>query len=301
MKVLSYKDPTPRIETVDFLAIRPTIKKYLAEALGITEDELTAAQEVAAEAVLKAAVDQGLITQEQADEMLESDKGFRGFGFGGRGRPGEAQSENPIDYDAYLAEALGITEDALKTARQEARELMLAAAVANGDISQEQFNSMEVNQALRDTINYQALQAEALGITEDELKAYRDERKSWEDILTAVGMTEDEYQEALQAAHEAALAKAVSDGVITQEQADLYLENYDKGMPGMGGPGKGEQGQPPARNGGDQSASGTPPAPGQGGGPGVGGPGGRPGRPGGFGGAGGNENPLPTPTATPES
>lgn len=273
--------------------------QYLAEALGITEEELSAAQEEATEAAIAAAVEQGLITQEQADEMLNSDRGFRGFGFGGRGRPGESESEATIDYDALLAEALGITEDELKAARQEARELMMQAAVANGDITQEQLDLMDVNQALRDYINPQALQVEALGITEDELKAYRDAGTSWEDILSAVGMTEDEYKEALKAAYEAVIAQAVSDGVITQEQADLYLANYDggMGMPGMGGPGGGRQGQPPDQISSDPSASGTPPAPGQGGGPGHGGPGG----PGGFGGPGGNGSPNATPTAESES
>lgn len=273
--------------------------QYLAEALGITEEELSAAQEEATEAAIAAAVEQGLITQEQADEMLNNDRGFRGFGFGGCGRPGESETEETIDYDALLAEALGITEDELKAARQKARELMLQAAIANGDITQEQLDLMEVNQALRDYINPQALQVEALGITEDELKAYRDAGTSWEDILSAVGMTEDEYKEALKAAYEAVIAQAVSDGVITQEQADLYLANYDSGMgmPGMGGPGGGRQGQPPDQNSGDQSASGTPPTPGQGGGPGHG----RPGGPGGFGGPGGNSNPDATPTAESES
>jgi len=279
--------------------------KYLAEVLGITEDELTAAQQEATEAAIQAAVDQGLITQEQADEMLNNDKGFPGFGFFGRGRPGETQSENTIDYDALLAKALGITTDELKTAREEARETMLADEVANGDISQEEVDLMSIRQAVASYINRDELQAEALGITTDELKTYREARTSMEDILTAVGLTEEEYQAALKAAYEAALAKAVSDGAITQEQADLYLANYDKGMPGMSGPGQGGQGQPPAQNSDSQSASGTPQAPGQGspGGPGggPGGPGGGHGGAGGFGGPGGNGSPFPTPTATPAS
>ncbi|MBN1538356.1 MAG: hypothetical protein JW908_16585 [Anaerolineales bacterium] len=267
-------------------------QKYLVEALGITEDELDAAQQEATAAAIQAAIDQGLITQEQADEMLSSDKGFRWFGFGGRGRPGESQTENTIDYDAYLAEALGITLDDLKAAREQARELMQAAAVENGDITQEQLDLMEVNQALRDYINPRALQVEALGISEEELKVYREAGTSWEDILAAVGMAEESYQEAYQAAYEAAIAKAVSDGVITQEQADLYLANLEKGMPGMGGMHRGGMGQPPDQNSADQNASGAPPAHSRGGGPGG---------PGGFGRPGGEGNPYPVPTEAPES
>ncbi|NMC12449.1 MAG: hypothetical protein GYA34_06140 [Chloroflexi bacterium] len=282
-------------------------QKYLAEALGITEDELKAAQEEANKAVIQAAVDQGLITQEQADEMLNSEKGFPRFGFGGPGRPGEAQDENKIDYHAYLAETLGISEDELKAAQETARKAMLADAVANGDITQEQVDLMEIRQALSSYLDPRALQVKALGITEDELKAYLDERKSMEDILSAVGMTTEEYQEALQAAYKEAVAQAVTDGAVTQEQADLFLENFEQGMPGMGGPGHGQK--PPAQNGSDdQKPSGTPPAPGQGGGPRMGGPGGGPGgsggpggfgNPGWFGGPDGNANPRPT--ATPSS
>ncbi len=273
-------------------------QKYLAAVLGITEEELTAAQQEATKAAIQEAVDQGIMTQEQADEMLNNDKGFRGFGFFGRGRPGETQTEDTIDYDALLADALGISTDTLKAAREEAQENRLADAVANGDITQEEVDLMKIRQAVASYTNPEEMQAEALGITTDALKAYRDEGKSWEDILSAVGLTEEEYQEALKTAYETVLAKAVSDGAITQEQADLYLANNDKGMPGMGGPGQGRQGQPPAQNRNPQSAAGTPPAPGQGGGPG--GPGGF-GRPGGFGGPGGMGNPGPTPTATPES
>ncbi len=275
-------------------------QKYLADALGITEEALQAAQQEATKAAIQEAVDQGIITQEQADEMLSNEKGFPGFGFGGRGRPGESQSENTIDYDSFLAEALGITVDELNTAREEAREALQADAIANGDITQEQVDLMEIRQSLSAYLDPNALQAEALGITSDELKAYRDEGKTMEDILTTVGMTAEAYQEALQSAYETALAKAVSDGVITQEQADLYLANNDKGMPGMGfGPGQGGQGAPPDQNSTDQSASGTP-TPGQGGPGGPGGFGGQ-GGPGGFGRPGGNGSPRPTPTATATS
>ncbi len=159
----------------------------------------------------------------------------------------------------------------------------MQAAVANGDITQEQLDLMSVNQALRDYINPQTLQVEALGITEDEFKAYRDAGTSWEDILSAVGMTEDEYKEALKVAYEAVIAQAVSDGVITQEQADLYLANYDSGMgmPGMGGPVAVVKDNPQIRIAAIKVLQVTS-APGQGGGPAhgrIGGPGG----PGGFG------------------
>jgi hypothetical protein len=294
------QSPNPQDGKGGFRGNPANEQKYLAEALGITEDELTAAQQTATEAAITEAVEQGIITQEQADKMLNNENGLPGIGFLRRGRPGESQTENTIDYDALLADALGITTDELKTARETARDNMQAEAIANGDISQDQEDLIKIRQALSSYIHPEELQAEALGITTDELKAYREARTSMAEILSAVGMTETEYQEALKAAYETALTKAVSDGAITQEQADLYLTNYDKGMPGMGGPGQGGQGQPPNRNNSDTNASGTPQTPGQ---SGPGGPGGGSGGPGWFGGPGGfGRGPgAPTPTATPES
>ena len=59
-------------------------------------------------------------------------------------------------------------------------------------------------------------------------------------LLDEQGLTSEEFQQALQAAYEAALQKAVADGVITQEQADQLLSQQDgcfrmPGLPGMDG------------------------------------------------------------------
>jgi hypothetical protein len=62
------------------------MQALLAEELGISVEELEAAQQAAFEAAVAIAVDEGKITQEQADQILEGD-GFHGRGFGpGRGR-----------------------------------------------------------------------------------------------------------------------------------------------------------------------------------------------------------------------
>ena len=72
------------------------MQALLAEALGISVEELEAAQQAAFEAAIAAAVDEGRITQEQADQMLEGD-GFPGRGFGhGRGR---FKGELPEDFE----------------------------------------------------------------------------------------------------------------------------------------------------------------------------------------------------------
>ena len=65
-------------------------QQLLADALGIDVDKLQAAYETARTAAIEEAVDQGLITREQADEMLVWGNAKRGwFGFRGfdRGPP----------------------------------------------------------------------------------------------------------------------------------------------------------------------------------------------------------------------
>jgi len=171
--------------------------EYLADALGITTDELSAAYEEASAAAIAKALEEGLITQAQADAMSANG---RAFPFGGRG--GSWLGENDIDFDALLADALGITTVELQAARTKAEEARLAQAVTDGDLTQEQVDLMQGKQAL-----------------------YGDQT----------------FLDAMQAAYKTAVQDAVSRGVITQAQADLILENSADGMrvPGMGMPGRG--------------------------------------------------------------
>ncbi|MCI0396301.1 MAG: hypothetical protein L0332_30750 [Chloroflexi bacterium] len=125
--------------------------ELLAEALGITVEELQAAYEEAWTAAIEQAVADGLITQEQADELLEGDGGFRGrfhHGFFGLG-----------NMDEYLAEALGISVEELQAARAEASAARLAELVEAGAITQEQADLIAAQQAVQNYIDQEALQA----------------------------------------------------------------------------------------------------------------------------------------------
>jgi len=162
----------------------------LAEALGITVEELEAAEDTARtkarDESLAAAVANGEITQEQADAMKELD-GAWGDAGAGRGRPDDrvTQGSGLDNYDTYLAEALGISVDELEAARDAALQSELAQAVEAGDLTQEQVDEYETGQALR-------------------------------------GYLDSAMEEAVATA----LNKAVADGVLTQEQADAYLEDW---------------------------------------------------------------------------
>jgi len=117
----------------------------LAAALGITTDQLQAAEKTADAEALKEAVSKGIITQDQADQM--SAKGFPGRHFGG---------PDGIDYDALLAKALNVSTDQLKAARQEAFKTTIANAVKDGSMTQAQADEMLARNALANDVNFQA-------------------------------------------------------------------------------------------------------------------------------------------------
>jgi hypothetical protein len=182
---------------------------YLAEALGITADELQTAEQTAYEAAIDQALAQGLITQAQADALKEN-AGTSGR-FGGRELKGLLRfaGTDGIDTDALLADALNITTDELAAARVTAQDLALAAAVEDGRITQEQADQMKAEQALRTYMDEQGVQDQVKTLYENFVK------------------------------------QAVQAGVITQAQADTILSNLStsgmrggmRGFDGLGGPG----------------------------------------------------------------
>jgi len=167
----------------------------LANALGITVDELTAAVQKANAAALDQAVKAGLITQAQADEMNANGAAFP-FGDHGSGW----LSQNGVDYDALLADALGISVDKLQAAYAQAYNTRIDQAVADGSLTQAQADLMKGQYALFNNKNYQT---------------------------------------AMQSAFESAVKQAVTEGVISQAQADQILQNSNgMGFKGMGGLGE---------------------------------------------------------------
>jgi hypothetical protein len=179
-------------------ALSGSSDELLAEALGITTDELDAAYLEAANAVLDQAVAEDLLTQTQADAMrerLEAAAG-NGFPFHLGGRDFSIFGSDTIDGEALLAEALGITTDELEAAYDEAEAAALAQAVEEGQLTQEQADLVAARRALQE---YWATQQQT-------------------------------YEEIVQGALDA--------GAITQKQADLLLENQQS----LGGRGFGLRG-----------------------------------------------------------
>jgi len=217
----------------------------LAEALGITVEELEAAHQAARDAAIAQALEQGLITQEQADNLTVW--GDRGRGFPGFKRTPRDLGEDTkrIDGNALLAEALGITVEELQAAREQANEAAIAQAIEEGIITQEQADQMQSRKELQSYLDRNALMAEALGTTVEELQAAREEGKTLTDLLAEYSMDAATLRTKIQEATEAAIARAVEDGVITQEQADQMKAHPG---PGMGAPGRGMKDRTPFGN-----------------------------------------------------
>ncbi len=173
------------------------------------------------------------------------------MGMAGRGLelfPWMGDAEVNIDLDALLATELGISTEALTAAREQASELSLQAAIDDGSLTQGQADWIKVRRALQPYIERQVLSATALGLTVDEMTTARQNGKDMETLLEKQGLTAEEFQTALQAAYQAALQKALDDGVITQEQMDALLTQQVDGfrmMPGFPGSddfGRGQRG-----------------------------------------------------------
>ena len=201
---------------------------YLAEALGISEDELQVAVEEAQAAVIDQALAEGLITQEQAEAM--ADRGFRmPRGMGG--------SDSEIDFNAYLADALGISLEDLDQARETAQDAALQQALEDGTITEEQVALREAREAFRNGMEKDEILAKALGISVDELETAKEAGVRVPELLEELGIDPDDFEANMSAAWEEAVLDAVADGTITQEQADLLLSDGPHGMRSPGGRG----------------------------------------------------------------
>lgn len=175
------------VEDLEAAKADRTSIRDLAEAQGVDFAEVQAAMEAAHQEAVQEALAAGTITQEQADQMLE-----RGFGKRGHGRHGGKGG-------------LLRTEEA----RAEMKETL----------------------------------AGALGITVEELEAARESGQRLSEIAEANGVDMADVEATMKDAAKAQITQAVEDGTITQEQADQMIERLEnsEGFKGFGR-GKGRRG-----------------------------------------------------------
>jgi len=183
----------------------------------------------------EAAIDNVLALDDKEDPEvpLFGRDGFRCFPGGRMGKFGVG---GELEYDSFLADALGITIQELQDAHSEARAGMLEEAVAQGLVMEEQVKQMGARRALMEYIDHEALLAEALGISVEDLQAAREADKSLSTLFDELELEPETVREAMQAVYEKAVQEAVGAGVITQTQADQILEG-EGGFPMFGGHG----------------------------------------------------------------
>lgn len=155
----------------------------LAEALGITVDELHTAQESVRDARIAEAVESGMITEEQVAQFADHQRS----GYPIRGRfMGE-------EFMIALADELGISPEELERAQAQVQEDFIAQGVQEGVISPDQVEMIKARNAVR---------------------AY--------------------MRDGLHDAMESAIERALSDGTISSDQADLLRDRMDGGFPDRG-------------------------------------------------------------------
>ena len=178
-----------------------------------------------------------LPTPEETTPETDALPSLRGFGhWGGFGRSGDGS------WLEYVAEALGITVDELEDAQERAYQAAVADAVTAGQLTQEQADAILARRALKSYIDRQAILASALGMTADELEAALTAGQSITDLMVEQGIDTATLQANAQAAYETAVQQAVTDGVITQAQADEILSGSEFELFGRGG-GRGGRGR----------------------------------------------------------
>ena len=182
--VAAASDDSTQVSSLVRVRDKHVTPEDLAEALGISVDELEEAKSSAMENLIDQAVGMGFLTQEQADE-LESDEvlGRRGLH-----RYLSLDEMAQLDYEAFFLEALGITEEEYQAAVEAVQQANLEAAVAEGTLTQEQADAITGWRALQDN---------------------------------------SKFNDTIKHAYSATIEEALADGTITQAQADAMLAELE--------------------------------------------------------------------------
>lgn len=187
------------------------------------------------------------VSAQTGPQLRQEAMGLAHFGrseaeFGRRGQfeqpGGPGRFGGQIDFDAFLAEALGITVEELQAAYDQAHTAAVQQALDEGLITQEEADMMLARMELKAYLDREALTAKALGITPEELQAAYDEGKPLPVLIYELGLDRATLRTNMQTAYDEALQQAVTDGVISQEQADQLQDGpgFGRGPGGIGGP-----------------------------------------------------------------
>ena len=190
--------------------------RRLADALGVSLEDLQHARTIAHTTVLSHLLDEGLITVAAAKatqtpgyladpEAVALDRSRRHVG-------------DEAIYLACLAESLGISLEKLQDAREAALERALTTAIEQGALTDEQLEDRMMRYRAHPYTDPRDLLAESLDIAPEELAERRlhrwliRQRLDWRTLIAR-----------LAAAREDALTQAVEDGQLTPSQATILI------------------------------------------------------------------------------
>ncbi len=145
-------------------------------------------------------------------------------------RPGPGKNQRrawcrpEITRETFLAQALGISEEQLHAAQREASLAWIDYLVSEGRLDETKADLWRARVLVRPYLDPQALVAQALGLSVEEVQQACAEGKTLADLLEQQGMDRRTFVQALQQAADEALQQAVADGVITEEQADALRQ-----------------------------------------------------------------------------
>lgn len=122
--------------------------ELLAEALGISVEELEAAYEAVRLTVIDQALEEGVISEEEAEILRENQRPMRN---------GRVMRRLLVNGDELLADALGIGVDELQEARAEVRAARLEELVDAGVITQERADLLAAREVIAGYVDREGL------------------------------------------------------------------------------------------------------------------------------------------------
>lgn len=248
----------------------------LAQKLGISLQQLEAAQKATRDQLIDNAVAAGKLTKAQGDALKAGEKPQISPGHGQQNRgPGGARDllRNARDifqqHETILAQKLGISLQQLQTAQKAAKDQLIDQAVAAGKLTKPQADALKSGQkpsggqrgpggpggagvpgarslpgGLRDGIgDATKAAATALNMTPQELRAALRNGQSLSELAASKGIGRDGLRAAIMASVQNDVNAAVRDGKITAQQGTVIIDQVSKGLDRlmdlkMGGPGR---------------------------------------------------------------
>lgn len=162
--------------------------------------------------------------------MNRANHGTMAGPFFGPDRAGMAGDEG---FEARMAEALRVSVEQLRAAREQAVDSGIQQAVDEGELAPKQAERMQTWRKLQPYLKPEILAAQALDMTPEQLQAALDQGKSLWDLARERQVDFAAGRERFLAAGRAAVQQAVADGAISQAQADEFVRTAGQ----RGGPG----------------------------------------------------------------